>query len=162
MNISSSNSYAAFERPDSASLFKTTDANGDGKITQEELARAVEQRVQESGKTNGPRADERFTQLDADGDGEITETEHDAGLAEMPDKGGLRPSPPPSSEEAAGLIDVLTPLLEALAAREAAAPDATGGADATDTQATLDALIEQLMTELKNRGDSTHLYEAEA
>jgi hypothetical protein len=163
MNVSSSsNSYAAFERPDSATLFKKTDANGDGKITQEELASALEQRSQKSANRQGTSAEDLFTQLDADGDGEITETEHEAGLAEMESKGEMRPAPPPSSEEAADLIDVLTPLLDELAARDAAANGSTDTADAADTQATLDALIEQLMTELKNRGDATNLYEAEA
>lgn len=159
MNISSSTSFSALQRPDSATLFKQTDANGDGKITQEELTSALETRAQKTGGDQGPSAEDLFTQLDADGDGEITEAEHEAGLAGMENQGGLRPAPS-ASAEASGLVDVLTPLLEQLA--ELQESEDASSTEAVDTQSSIDELIEQLVAELKKHGASSSVFKAEA
>lgn len=71
-------------RPDPAQmaqeLFTTTDADGSGSITQEELTAAL---AAKSSGGSGPDATELFSTMDADGDGLVTEDEHESGLASM-------------------------------------------------------------------------------
>jgi Ca2+-binding EF-hand superfamily protein len=71
-------------RPDTSQmaqeLFSSTDADGSGAITQEELTTAL---AAKSSDGKGPDATELFNTLDADGDGLVTESEHESGLAAM-------------------------------------------------------------------------------
>lgn len=84
----SSQSMAALwskaSRPDPSQmaqeLFSSTDADGSGAITQEELTAAL---AAKSSDGAGPDATELFKTLDADGDGLVTESEHESGLASM-------------------------------------------------------------------------------
>jgi Ca2+-binding EF-hand superfamily protein len=62
-------------------LFSATDADGDGVLTAEELADAIEAKNAESG--GSVDAEELFAALDADGDGLITAAEHEAGLESL-------------------------------------------------------------------------------
>ena len=67
--------------PDPTELFKKADADGDGKITKEELANAIAQAPNQG--EGAPSADEIFEQMDADGDGYVTEDEHNSFLEQM-------------------------------------------------------------------------------
>ncbi len=71
-------------RPDTSQmaqeLFSSTDADGSGAITQEELTAALAAKFSDG---QGPDATELFNTLDADGDGRVTEDEHESGLAAM-------------------------------------------------------------------------------
>jgi Ca2+-binding EF-hand superfamily protein len=78
--------------------FKKADADGDGKITKDELSKVIPQ----DGK--GPGVDEVFTKVDANQDGAIDATEDAAALQEMEKSsgaggpqgpGGRPPGPPP-------------------------------------------------------------------
>lgn len=62
-------------------LFTSTDADGSGGITLEEMTEAIAAKSDGSG--NGPDAEELFNSMDTDGDGVVTEEEHEAGLASM-------------------------------------------------------------------------------
>lgn len=171
MNVSSStsSSFAALQRPDSATLFKKSDANSDGVITQDELTTALANRSK-GAEGSGPDATELFAQLDADGDGAITEAEHETGLAKMESERGLRSAPPPESDKAKELMDALKTLLEELtAANSESATSATAEENATSATASaatddtdLTELIAQLLAEMKKTGDQPNLFESEA
>jgi len=71
-------------RPDPAQmakeLFASTDSDGSGAITQEELTTALASKARDGG---GPDAEELFAAMDSDGDGQVTEEEHESGLAAL-------------------------------------------------------------------------------
>jgi type VI protein secretion system component VasK len=171
MNVSSTSSLAVQQRPDAAALFKRTDANGDGKITKDELTTALENSPQKAKGGNGPSADDLFSKLDADGDGAITETEQAAGLAEMESKHGG----PPSSGVAgsSSMVDTLKQLLEALQKKNADSADQTSDTEDTASASTatsastnsdtdVETLIKQLVAELKKNSETAGVLRAVA
>ena len=62
-----------------AKLFRTVDANQDGRITEDELSQAM----QAQGNQSGPSAAELFKQLDQGNKGYLTEQDLEAGLAKV-------------------------------------------------------------------------------
>ncbi len=178
----SSNSIAGHQRPDAAALFKRTDANGDGKITKDELTTALQNAPKGPDGTKGPNVDDLFSKLDADGNGEITEVEHEAGLKAMGGERGMPPPPPPPSSDSDSsseteLVDTLKKLLEALAKKDASSTttsdssstdsmaststsDATSSSSSTDSD--IDTLIKKLVEELKKNSETTGVLRATA
>lgn len=171
MTITSNSSAALPQRSDSATLFKRTDANGDGKITKDELTTVLENHAEKSdGSQGGPSVDDLFSKLDADNDGAITEAEHEAGLAQMDGERG-QPPPPPESTPGSGRVDTLKKLLEALEKKNASGTTATGETSTTADAASaatgatdddLSKLIEQLVAELKQNSEDTKILRATA
>ena len=81
--------------------FKKTDADGDGKITKDELSAVVPQ----NGK--GPSVDDIFSKVDTDGDGSISDSEDKVAFEEM---GKNRPpggGPPDASKMASDLFKLV-------------------------------------------------------
>lgn len=81
--------------------FKKTDADGDGKITKDELTAVIPQ----NGK--GPSVDEIFNKVDTDGDGVISDAEDKVAFEEM---GKHRPpggGPPDTSKMASDLFKLV-------------------------------------------------------
>lgn len=126
MNISSTGG----QRPDFAQmreqLFKKTDADSSGSITQEEFTTALSSRPSRPGGSSEsePSAEEVFAAMDTDSSGEVTETEHTAYLesveAARAESGeamggpGGPPPPPDGGGDFAGSTDSLKSLLESL------------------------------------------------
>ncbi|GAB7081400.1 XopAW family type III secretion system calcium-binding effector [Megalodesulfovibrio paquesii] len=138
----SSTSWSSFyekakTQPSAAELFSSTDADGDGLITQTELASALESRAK-SGETQGtgPSAEELFASLDLNGDGSVTEAEHEEALETLNQK----------LETKASMTRIAMGGEEALSASDLfASTDADGDGAIT---------LEELQEALASRGDS--------
>src|ERR1035437_466964 len=92
-------------------LFKTADANQDGKVTADELSNVM----QAKGNKQGPSASEIIKQLDQGNNGYITEQDLEAGLAKLDH--GKQPQGPPKGRPG-----------------EAGAPHAGGGREFVEGQ----------------------------
>ncbi len=80
--------------------FKKADADGDGKITKDELATVIPQ------KGKGPGVDEIFNKVDTNGDGTIDETEDKAAFEQM-QKNGPAGGPPDPTKMASDLFKLV-------------------------------------------------------
>lgn len=103
LNMTTGISSAGFASPNLEAMrqnrFKQADADGDGKITKDELSKVIPQ----DGK--GPSVDEVFTKVDTNQDGAIDATEDAAAMQQMekghgpggPRGAGGPPPPPPDA-----------------------------------------------------------------
>lgn len=77
-------------------MFEKTDTDGDGLVTQDEFAAAMEKRLGKSTETdNATVSTEAFNNVDTDGDGSITASEFETAFKAMKAEGQQPPPPPP-------------------------------------------------------------------
>lgn len=111
----SSSSMAEMLKQMRQKMFAAADADGDGKVTQEELEAAKKKADAERSSSasaavgaatgGGPSAADLFKQFDTDGDGSLSESEFDSGFQKLDEQmhsqmigmqgDGQRPPPPP-------------------------------------------------------------------
>jgi Ca2+-binding EF-hand superfamily protein len=87
-SVSNSNVFDQIARAEMRQrMFNNADANGDGKISKDEMAKVVANKPQ-----GGPSVDDIMSKLDTDGDGSISQSEFAAGDKA---KGQMQGGPPP-------------------------------------------------------------------
>lgn len=143
-SISSVNSSIP-QRPDPADFFKKADADGSGGISKTELAEMLKNAPKPDGasSTDTPNVDDIFAEVDTDGDGEISEAEDKAHMEEMAKNGPGKP------EDLSGSSKAFDQFVEALKNSNLSSDD-------------LDTLLNNWVTQLKEKGSSTTLFSAQA
>jgi EF-hand domain pair len=133
------------QRPDPAEFFKKADTDGSGGISKTELAEMLKNAPKPDGAsgTEAPNVDDIFAEVDTDGNGEISEAENKAHMEEMAKNGPKKP------EDLSGSSQAFEQFVEALKSSNLSSDD-------------LDTLLNDWVTQLKEKGSSTTLFSAQA
>jgi len=133
------------QRPDPTELFKKADTDGSGGISKSELAKMLKNAPKPPGAndTQGPNVDDIFSQIDTDGDGEISEAENKTYMEQMAQNGPKKP------ESMTGSSQAFDQFVEALKSSNLSNDD-------------LGTLLNQWVTQLKEKGSSTTLFSTQA
>ena len=86
------------EPPDLSTIMAEMDGDGDGYVTETELADHLA-KMEQNGMKSPLSASELMAEMDTDGDGMVNEAELEAHLTQMQQNAQMMPPPPPPSEE---------------------------------------------------------------
>lgn len=145
MSSISSVSSSIPQRPDPAEFFKKADTDGSGGISKSELAEMLKNAPKPPGVSDDQslNVDDIFSQVDTDGNGEISEAENKAHMEEMAKNGPGKP------ESMTGSAQAFDQFVEALKTSNLSDDD-------------LSTLLNQWVSQLKDKGSSTTLFSAQA
>lgn len=140
------------QRPDPAEFFKKADADADGKISKTELAAMLKNKPKVNGVSSTSSVDSTsstdeidkiFAEVDTDGDGSISEAENKAHMEQMAKNGPKKPN------DMSGSSQAFDQFVEALKTSNVSSDDLT-------------KLLNQWVTQLKEKGSSTTLFSTQA
>jgi hypothetical protein len=132
-------------KPDPAEFFKKADTDGSGGISKNELAEMLKNASKSKGTENSdaPNVDDVFAEVDTDGNGEISEAENKTHMEEMAKNGPKKP------ESLSGSSQAFDQFVEALKTSDVSSDD-------------LNTLLNQWVSQLKEKGSSTNLFSTQA